>query len=63
MKNRDIGCLVGQGGGMVRALPPLLRDRRPPVDQGSREAQKPIVYPGEGESAQQQSQDEGQCYA
>jgi hypothetical protein len=26
-------------------------------------AQKPIVYPAKGQSAQQQSQDEGQCYA
>ena len=26
-------------------------------------AQQPIVYPAKGQSAQQQSQDEGQCYA
>ena len=30
---------------------------------GAAEAQKPIVYPAKGQSAQQQSQDEGQCYA
>lgn len=26
-------------------------------------AQQPVVYPAKGQSAQQQSQDEGQCYA
>ena len=27
------------------------------------EAQKPVVYPATGQSAQQQSQDDAQCYA
>jgi hypothetical protein len=47
---------------MVRALP-LLLGIAVLSWTGAAEAQKPIVYPAKGQSAQQQSQDEGQCYA
>ena len=47
---------------MVRALP-LLLGIAVLSWTGAAEAQKPIVYPAKGQSAQQQSQDEGQCDA